>query len=79
MRIGDSRVDATLYSIGILAAHSLELALKAYLLHAGRSDRDLKNIGHDLAKAWGCCKRSGFDLKQMPYWVIDELPKETGG
>jgi len=65
----DARVDATLYSIGILAGHSLELALKAYLLHAGRSERDLKNFRHDLAKAWDCCKRSGLNLEQLPYWV----------
>jgi hypothetical protein len=65
----DARVDTTLYSIGILAGHSLELALKAYLLHVGRTERDLKDIGHDLTKAWECCKRSGLDLDQLPYWV----------
>jgi hypothetical protein len=65
----DARADAVLYSIGILAGHSLELALKAYLLHAGRSERELKDIGHDLAKAWEHCKQSGLNLKDLPYWV----------
>ena len=65
----DARDDATLHSIGILATHYLELALKAYLRHIERDEQDLKNIGHDLAKAWECCKRSGLDLKELPYWV----------
>lgn len=64
-----ARVEATLYSIGILAAHCLELALKAYLLHAGYGERDLKSIGHDLNMAWECCKESGLALKELPYWV----------
>ena len=64
-----ARAEATLYPIGILAAHCLELALKAYLLHVGCDERDLIRIGHDLAKAWECCKRSGLDLKELPYWV----------
>jgi hypothetical protein len=65
----NARAEATLYSIGILAAHCLELALKAYLLHAGRAEGDLKAIGHDLGKAWDCCKDSGLALKELPYWV----------
>jgi len=65
----NARADATLYAIGILAAHCLELALKAYLLHAGRAEQDLKAVGHDLARAWQCCKQSGLDLMDLPYWV----------
>jgi hypothetical protein len=64
-----ARAEATLYSIGILAAHCLELGLKAYLLHAGCDERDLKSIGHDLVKAWERCKESGLDLQELPYWV----------
>lgn len=64
-----ARTEATLYSIGILAAHCLELALKAYLLHAGCDERDLRSIGHDLVKAWERCKESGLCLKELPYWV----------
>jgi hypothetical protein len=64
-----ARAEATLYSIGILAAHCLELTLKAYLLHAGSDERELKDIGHDLAKAWESCKRSGLGLGEPPYWV----------
>lgn len=64
-----ARAEATLYSIGILAAHCLELALKAYLLHAGCGERDLRGIGHDLVKAWERCKESGLGLEELPYWV----------
>lgn len=64
-----ARAEATLYSIGILAAHCLELALKAYLSHAGCDERDLKSIGHDLVMAWERCKESGLGLKELPYWV----------
>ena len=64
-----ARAAPTLYGIGILAAHCLELALKAYLLHAGRTEGDLRDIGHDLAKAWDCCRKSGLPLNSLPYWV----------
>lgn len=64
-----ARAEPTLYGIGILAAHCLELALKAYLLHAGRAEEDLRTIGHDLAKAWDCCRESGLPLNSLPYWV----------
>jgi hypothetical protein len=65
----NARADATLYAIGILAAHCLELALKAYLLHAGHAERDVKAVGHDLATAWKSCKQSGLALKELHYWV----------
>lgn len=64
-----ARAEATLYAIGILAAHCLELALKAYLLHVGCDERDLKDIGHNLDEAWERCKESGLALQKLPYWV----------
>jgi hypothetical protein len=64
-----AQVGATVYAIGILAAHCLELALKAYLLRAGHTESELKGIGHDLAKAWEHCKQSGLPLGDLPYWV----------
>jgi hypothetical protein len=64
-----AKVGATLYAIGILAAHCLELALKAYLLRAGRAESELKDIGHDLTKAWENCKQSELPLGDLPYWV----------
>lgn len=62
--------EATLYSIGILAGHCLELTLKAYLLHAGSDEGELRRcIGHDLGKAWDRCKKTGLSLGELPYWV----------
>jgi len=60
------RGESTLYSIGILASHSLELALKSYLLHSGMSEKELMNIGHNINEAWNQCVQSGLPLGELP-------------
>ena len=45
-----------LYLIG----HSLELYIKAYLRHHGRSKKNLKSIGHDLKKCLRRAKELGI-------------------
>lgn len=35
-----------------LVAHSIELILKAYLRHRGRSVKDITNLGHELVECW---------------------------
>lgn len=35
-----------------LVAHSIELALKAYLLYSGKTLKDLKDVGHNLQNCW---------------------------
>ena len=44
--------------------------MKAYLLYAGMKDRDLRGIGHDLARLWGVAGECGLQLEQpAPFWV----------
>jgi hypothetical protein len=43
-----------------LAAHSIELSLKAFLLHKGDTLEKLKSIGHDLKKAFKRAKSYGL-------------------
>lgn len=56
--------------IGLVASHGVELALKAYLLHCGMTDRELRGIGHDLAELWMQARVKGLDIEHgPPYWV----------
>src|SRR6476646_8878462 len=44
-----------------LASHSLELILKAFILHKGGTECQLRNkIGHDLSKAWRRATKLGL-------------------
>lgn len=43
-----------------LVAHAVELALKAYLLHSGKTLDDIKRAGHDLIKCWELGSAVGF-------------------
>jgi HEPN domain-containing protein len=51
-----------------LIAHSLELALKAYLFHRGQ--KNLKSHGHDLSKLWRVCQQNG--IHQLVHLNPDE-------
>ena len=56
-------------AFGFLVSHSLELALKAYLLKKGMGEANLKSIGHSLVKAWS--KSVGYGLPlvtPVPRW-----------
>jgi hypothetical protein len=63
----------TPYAFGAVAGHCLELTLKAYLLHVGVSEDDLKNsklFGHDLTKAWNRCVAERLGIAAtMPDWA----------
>lgn len=65
------RQNSTVYAIGILAAHALEVSLKGYLLYRGVSEGELKkNIRHDLMKAWSAAKEVGLSIDpNIPHWV----------
>ncbi len=65
----EARRNTTVYAIGMLASHSLELGLKAYLVSTGYSKRKLKKIGHDIGAAWAACIDDNLELEEMPYWV----------
>lgn len=43
-----------------LVSHSIELALKAFLMGSGFPLQKLKNMGHDLEKALRCCDSLGL-------------------
>src|SRR5574341_373545 len=56
--------------IAILAAHSLELALKAFLRHSGRSDDQLTAMDHNLFDAWSAASEAGLAIgADVPSWV----------
>lgn len=43
-----------------LVAHSIELSIKAYLLHKGQTLRQLRKVGHDICKALKKAKELGI-------------------
>jgi hypothetical protein len=58
--------------MGALAAHALELALKAYLMAAGMSEDDFigkGKIGHDLERALAECELRGFKYSRERTWL----------
>ena len=45
-----------------LVAHSIELALKSYLIHIGMPLGEIRRyLGHDLVKCWGTAKKHGIE------------------
>lgn len=53
----------------VLAAHAVELCLKAYLLAIGLDDNHIRKLGHDLEAAWLAAVASGLALDStFPYW-----------
>jgi hypothetical protein len=57
--------------IGLLASHGLELALKAYLLHVGMSEGEVRTqYGHDLVRLWIAARAHGLAIdSDPPYWL----------
>lgn len=56
--------------IAILAAHSVELALKAFLRHTGRADDQLTAMEHNLLDAWSAAREAGLAIgADVPFWV----------
>jgi hypothetical protein len=57
--------------IGLLATHGLELALKAFLLHSGLTDDEVRReFAHDLVALWQAAAQRGLALDgTAPYWV----------
>ena len=42
-----------------LTAHSIELALKAYIFHKGKTN--IKSYGHNLNRLWCVCQQNGIN------------------
>lgn len=56
--------------IGLVASHGVELALKAYLLHCGATEKDLRRMRHDIAELWMQARTKGLSIDRgPPYWV----------
>jgi len=56
--------------ISLLAAHSLELALKAFLLHKGWSERKLRKHGHEIDDLMQAAKAAGLWLGREPSMTV---------
>jgi hypothetical protein len=52
-----------------IVCHSIELGLKAYLLFSGANEQSLKDIGHDLERAWRECSDKGLQVQFPPFWL----------
>jgi len=66
------RQNSTVYAIGILAAHALEISLKGYLLCRDFSEKKLKEkkIRHNLIELWKAAVEKGLSIEaDPPYWV----------
>jgi hypothetical protein len=57
----------------LLAGHSLEIGLKAFLLQIAWEEREVKGLGHDLIKAWAYAKQGGLDLEDKTPWWCEVL------
>ena len=58
-------------SIGILAGHCAEAALKAHLALSGWDEGKLKSLGHDLLKAWEAARSAGLQITDPPpKWLV---------
>jgi len=54
---------------GFLVSHSLELALKAYLVKKGKSESEIFKIGHNLEWAWSLSQELGLKIEHpIPQW-----------
>lgn len=55
---------------GLLAAHAVEVGLKAFLLWSGQPEAQVRKIGHDLRRAWDETRSAGLGLPEHhPWWV----------
>lgn len=52
-----------------LLLHALELHLKAFLLSQGMTDKQLRNIGHNLLACLRACNERGFAAHAALSWV----------
>jgi hypothetical protein len=58
--------------MGLLAAHAIELGLKAFLVATGMSEKDFVGrgkIAHDLERALEECERRGFRFNRERTWL----------
>jgi hypothetical protein len=57
-------------AVGILSGHAIEAALKSFLAFNGKSERELKTLGHNLIDSWAAALALGMDiLPSPPGWL----------
>jgi hypothetical protein len=56
----NDRYPNSMHVLSHLLGMSIELALKAFLLDAGRTERDLRKLGHDLRRQLEECESLGL-------------------
>ena len=78
-RLAEVEPQRLLHARYFLLAHSLELALKAYLATRNMLKNDIKDLRHKLPKIWRKCKEYGIpETTQLPQLVelINEMNRE---
>ena len=59
-----------------LYSHAIELALKAYLLVSGHSERECVKLGHDIAGALRAAQAHGLTLSELHSGIVESLSRE---
>lgn len=54
-----------------LCAHSIELALKAYLLEIGLDESEVRGLSHDLVSACARCRDFGADTSKIDHDILE--------
>lgn len=66
----NDKLPNSLHVLSHLLCTSIELALKAFLVHNGYSERQLRNIGHDLSKLLKVTVDEGFNYTGSRNFVL---------
>lgn len=71
LEILGQNLNQTTLACAFLSAQSLECALKSFLSHSGMSDRELRDISHNLEELWTTSVRRGLNLESSPpQWCV---------
>ena len=69
----NERLPNALHVLSHLLGMSIELSLKAYLRHGGLSERELRNLGHDLGALLTAAEQRGFESTGSRHFRITIL------
>jgi hypothetical protein len=70
--LSEKDIQGPVLVMGLIAAHTLELAFKAYLLARGMTEEDFTRpggIGHDIERALSECETRGLNLSGERAWI----------
>jgi hypothetical protein len=60
-------------AVVVLAGHTLEIGLKAFLLQTGRTEAQLRALSHNLVNAWDAAQKDGLPIASPPPWWCEAL------